>query len=82
MNESASEKADGAATLWALKPWWCQPWTIISTGVVLTAASWVLSHRWWISAPIAAVVVVWWWLFLVAVPLAYREQIKQPRQGN
>ena len=59
-------------TIWQHKPWWCQPWSIVLTGVALVAGSWMLLHRWWISAAAAAGVLVWWWLFLVLVPGAYR----------
>lgn len=57
---------------WSLKPWWCQPWSILLTGVLVIAGSWFLLHRWWISAPVAVAVLAWWGLFLVVVPAAYR----------
>ena len=57
---------------WSLKPWWCQPWSILLTGVLAIAGSWFLLHRWWISAPVAVAVLAWWGLFLVVVPAAYR----------
>lgn len=57
---------------WSLKPWWCQPWSIVLTGVLVIAGSWFLLHRWWISAPVAVAVLAWWGLFLVVVPAAYR----------
>ena len=57
---------------WSLKPWWCQPWSILLTGVLAIAGSWFLLQRWWISAPVAVAVLAWWGLFLVAVPAAYR----------
>ncbi len=57
---------------WSLKPWWCQPWSILLTGALVITASWFLLHRWWISAPVAVAVLAWWGLFLVAVPGAYR----------
>ena len=60
---------------WSLKPWWCQPWSILSTGVAISVASWLLLHRLWISLPLSAVVIGWWWLFLVLVPSAYRNAI-------
>ena len=60
--------------LWSHKPWWCQPWSILLTGVVVVGGSWWLLRLWWISAPLALGVLVWWWLFLVAVPAAYRAE--------
>jgi hypothetical protein len=61
-------------SIWAAKPWWCQPWTIVLTGLVVPSASWWLLQSWWITAPLVAGVLVWWWLFLVLVPQADREQ--------
>jgi hypothetical protein len=61
-------------SLWNHKPWWCQPWSILFTGVVVVGGSWWLLRLWWISAPLALGVLVWWWLFLVAVPAAYRAE--------
>ncbi|MEN9540733.1 MAG: hypothetical protein RLZZ459_824 [Cyanobacteriota bacterium] len=60
-----------AADLWRQKPWWCQPWSILLTGVVVVAGSWWWLRLWWLSLPLAAAVLVWWWLFLVLVPAAY-----------
>ena len=57
---------------WSLKPWWCQPWSIISTGLLMVGGSWALLHRLWISLPLAMGVLAWWMLFLVLVPAAYR----------
>ena len=56
---------------WRLKPWWCQPWSIVLTGVAVPVGSWLWLHRWWITGPITLAVLVWWWLFLVLVPRAY-----------
>lgn len=69
-------------SLWEHKPWWCQPWSILSTGVLLVAVSWLGLHRWWLSAITAAAVAIWWWLFLWAVPIAYRQQMLLERQGS
>jgi hypothetical protein len=61
-------------SLWDEKPWWCQPWSIILTGLVVTSGSWLLLQRLWVTLPIAAVVLGWWMLFLVIAPAAYRNQ--------
>ena len=62
---------------WSLKPWWCQPWSIVSTGVLGVGGSWALLHRLWISLPLAMGVLAWWLLFLVLVPAAYRSAADQ-----
>ncbi|MCP9849016.1 DUF6737 family protein [Cyanobium sp. Morenito 9A2] len=59
------------ASFWHLKPWWCQPWSILLTGVLVPSASWLLLQRWWITAPLGLVVLLWWLLFLVLVPASY-----------
>jgi len=63
-------------SLWALKPWWCQPWSILLTGIAAIAGSWLLLCRLWITIPGAALVLLWWWLFLVIVPRAYRAEAR------
>ncbi len=70
-------------TIWQHKPWWCQPWSILLTGVALVAFSWIWLQLWWLSALVTAAVLVWWGLFLVLVPKAWREA-SQPDgpQGN
>ena len=62
---------------WSLKPWWCQPWSIVSTGVLVVSGSWAVLHRLWISLPLALGVLAWWLLFLVLVPAAYRSASDQ-----
>ncbi len=53
---------------WSHKPWWCQPWSILLTGSLAIAGSWLLLHIWWLSAGVALLVLAWWLLFLVVVP--------------
>jgi hypothetical protein len=61
------------ASLWDEKPWWCQPWTIVLTGLIAIAGSWWLLHLIWITGLVFAAIAAWWLLFLVLVPRAYRE---------
>lgn len=60
-------------TLWQLKPWWCQPWSILLTGVAVVTLSWLWLKLWWLTLTAAAGVLAWWGLFLVLVPRAWRE---------
>jgi hypothetical protein len=59
--------------LWQSKPWWCQPWTIILTGVLIVAGSWLVLHTWWITIPLGILIGVWWLYFLVIVPRMLRQ---------
>jgi membrane protein YdbS with pleckstrin-like domain len=59
-------------SIWAIKPWWCQPWSIVLTGLLVVGSSWWLFQRWWLSTVLGTGVLLWWWLFLVVVPAAYR----------
>lgn len=71
--------ADDLPSFWNQKPWWCQPWSIVLTGLVAVGGSWWWLRLWWLSLPLALGVMVWWWLFLWAVPAAYAEQELQNR---
>ena len=73
---TSSDPAQLEPSLWALKPWWCQPWSILLTGIAAIAGSWLLLGRLWITIPCAALVLLWWWLVLVLVPTAYRAEAR------
>jgi hypothetical protein len=81
MTEPTPTHAAAANDLWQSKPWWCQPWSILLTGLVVVAGSWLWLQRWWITAPLAVAVLLWWWLFLVLVPAAYRAEGDTPGPG-
>ena len=61
---------------YAEKAFWCQPWTIILTGVLAISSSWLVLHRFWVTIPVALAVLAWWMLFLVIAPAAYRNQLR------
>lgn len=63
--------------LWQSKPWWCQPWTIILTGVLIVAGSWFALHIWWITIPLGILIGVWWLYFLVIVPQMLRQMAEE-----
>ena len=80
-NPSANDSA-APPSFWSLKPWWCQPWSIVSTGIVGMLGSWLILHRLWISLPIALAVALWWGLFLVVVPSAYKASLQQDASSD
>jgi hypothetical protein len=59
--------------VWQTKPAWCQPWSIIGSGMFIIAAPTVFFHLAWLSALFAIPIGAWWYLFL----LVYPEQFKQ-----
>lgn len=75
-NEELIELKDLPASMWELKPWWCQPWSILLTGVAVPLASWVVLHRLWITLPVMGAIAVWWLLFLVVVPTQYASAVR------
>ncbi len=60
-------------SIWQLKPWWCQPWSIVLTGCLVPLGSWLWLERWWITAPLGVAVGLWWYLFLHLVPKEYQQ---------
>lgn len=60
-------------SVWQLKPWWCQPWSIILTAVVLIDGSWLLFHRWWLTLIVAVPVGGWMGFFVVLYPRLVKE---------
>jgi hypothetical protein len=64
---------------WSHKPWWCQPWSILLTGSLAIAGSWLLLHIWWLSAGVALLVLAWWLLFLVVVPYTTPVEETEPK---
>lgn len=69
------------ANFWDLKPWWCQPWSILSTGLLFISISWWGTKILWLTALISIGVIGWWALFLVLAPAVYRQQINQQGSG-
>ena len=59
---------------WAYKPVWCQPWSIITTGVgFVAAARWVTGGSTVATVVAAVPILAWWYIFLVAVPADFRK---------
>lgn len=84
-NRSSQSPAEthSLPSLWEQKPWWCQPWSILGTGITVVALSWLALQIWWLTTITALAVAAWWWLFLLAVPRAYLQQHQAAlRAGN
>ncbi|MBF2035731.1 MAG: hypothetical protein IGR92_09665 [Leptolyngbyaceae cyanobacterium T60_A2020_046] len=68
-------------SLWQLKPWWCQPWSIVLTGIVILGGVWLLSHRLWLTIPVGIAVGLWWGVFLVIAPRQYAAAVRTARSA-
>ena len=55
-------------SVWNYKPWWCQPWSILLTGVVIIGGSWLLTKTLWITILLSVPILAWWGYFLVLYP--------------
>ncbi len=63
------------ADFWKSKPYWCQPWSILSTGVAVVVGVYAVSGHSAVWTVLASVpILLWWALFLVLVPAAYRQE--------
>lgn len=65
--------------MWALKPVWCQPWSILSTGCAFVGFSWVVAHNAVLTAFATLPIAAWWYLFLVLYPASYTESLQAYR---
>ena len=59
-------------SFWDSKPYWCQPWSIISFGVLVLIFSWKLFNNIIFTSIIGVLVFVWWILFLILAPNSYQ----------
>ena len=62
---------------WNLKPFWCQPWSIISFGILVLIFSWTLFNNIIISSIFLFLVISWWILFLIIAPKLHKENVNK-----
>ena len=61
--------------VWNYKPKWCQPWSIVSTGVATITVVWFLSKIIWLTGVVSLLVFLWWFYFLIIYPKAFEKII-------
>jgi hypothetical protein len=77
-SEAESRGAAAAGSIWQFKPWWCQPWSILLSGLLVVVASWLVLQLWWLTAGVALLVLAWWGLFLLLLPAAWKaDQLRE-----
>jgi heme/copper-type cytochrome/quinol oxidase subunit 2 len=55
-------------SVWHYKPWWCQPWSILLTGITLISGSWLIFKIIWLTIIIAIPVLTWMIFFVIIYP--------------
>ncbi|MEM8778075.1 MAG: DUF6737 family protein [Cyanobacteria bacterium P01_G01_bin.49] len=65
-----------SANIWDYKPRWCQPWSIILTGITLVTGTWFLTNIIWLTLLISSLMVAWWGYFLVIYPRMFKQYIE------
>jgi hypothetical protein len=63
-------------SVWHHKPWWCQPWTILLTGITIISGSWVLLHTLWVTAIVAVPILAWMIFFVGIYPRMYLQMME------
>ena len=58
---------------WDSKPYWCQPWSIISFGVLVLIFSWEQINNIIFTSILGFFIFVWWIVFLIVAPNLYQE---------
>ena len=59
-------------SFWDSKPYWCQPWSIISFGILFVISSWILFNNIIITSVLGFFIIVWWIVFLILAPNSYQ----------
>ena len=55
-------------SFWDSKPYWCQPWSIISFGILVLIFSWKIFNSFIITSILGFFIIVWWIVFLILAP--------------
>lgn len=74
-----------STNIWDSKPAWCQPYSIVATGIAAASTPIGLFHWHGLLGDAATFVVsagvaVWWWLFLYVVPREYAAAVELERR--
>ena len=60
---------------WSYKPWWCQPWSILLTGITLMGGSWLCWKTVWLTILVSLPVLAWMGFFLCIWPQLMKRSI-------
>ena len=57
---------------WDSKPYWCQPWSIVSFGLFVITLSWIIFNNLIFTSIVSFFIIIWWIVFLILVPKSYQ----------
>ena len=65
-----------SSNIWDYKPTWCQPWSILLTGIILSVSSWFILHLIWITSILSILIIIWWVYFLILYPRMFKAYVE------
>ncbi len=68
-----------SSNIWDYKPKWCQPWSILLTGLILSFSSWFMVHMIWITAIVSLLIIIWWVYFLILYPRMFKKYVESQK---
>ncbi len=71
----------GSSNIWDYKPKWCQPWSILLTGIILSVGSWFILHILWITSILSILIIIWWVYFLILYPRMFKEYVESQKNS-
>ncbi len=80
MNPDKS-RLDREKTVWHYKPWWCQPWSILLTGITIISGSWFVFKIIWLTILISIPILIWMGFFILVYPaLVLKNGLLDPQE--
>jgi hypothetical protein len=70
------EQNKPSINVWNYKPWWCQPWSILLTGILIISSTWLLTKTLWITLGLSVPIFLWWSYFLIFYPQLFKKALK------
>lgn len=61
--------------VWDYKPRWCQPWSIVLSGLSAIAFVWLITKIVWLTAIVSVFIFLWWFYFLGVYPKAFAKMM-------
>ncbi len=67
---------------WKVKPFWCQPWSIVLTGILILLTLYTISSNIYLRVLGSLTLFAWWYLFLYLAPISYNDYLISSNKDN